>query len=53
MLRENLARHMLFGHVAIGHLIADPLGTDAAGVVLHLLGRNVQLGGGPDTLYNR
>ena len=36
MLRENLAQHMLFGHVAIGRLIADPLGTDAAGVVFHL-----------------
>ena len=46
MLRENLAQHMLFGHVAIGHLIADPLGTDAAGVVLHLPVQNVQFDSG-------
>ena len=36
---------MLFGHVAIGHLIADPLGTDAAGVVLHHPVQDIQLDG--------
>ena len=45
MLRENLAQHMLFGHVAIGRLIADLLGTDAAGVVLHLPVQDIQLDG--------
>lgn len=36
MLRENLAQHMLFWHVAIGCLIADSLGTNGAGVVFYL-----------------
>ena len=37
---------MLLGYVAVGLFVADPLGTDAAGIVLHLPVQNVQLHSG-------